>query len=201
MKKSVPSQVFCFVLFLCLVMCGIAPAEEVSVIDEDLALKYPIMHPDRQTLRRWMDQYNTAPKAHIDPEIAADLSDAELRGRSSSVNLLSHLKYTPSERNQGNCGDCWAWAGTGVMEIALHVQNNLKDRLSEQYFNSCEMWNSFGFSCCGGHPDGFCGLLPADRICNSMVQHQCLLPGRDRQLLLWREWRGPPGDGPLCHVL
>ncbi|MFC1892905.1 C1 family peptidase [Chloroflexota bacterium] len=68
-----------------------------------------------------------------------------------SLSLLDNLEYTPSERNQGACGNCWAWAGTGVMEIALDVQNGIEDRLSIQYLNSNYNGGSgAGFACCGG---------------------------------------------------
>jgi hypothetical protein len=64
-----------------------------------------------------------------------------------SWSLLSHVTYTPSERNQASCGNCWLWGGTGVMEIALSVQNGIKSRLSIQYGNSCKTGN---YACCGG---------------------------------------------------
>jgi len=66
----------------------------------------------------------------------------------SSFSLLNQLQYNPNERDQGKCGDCWVWAGTGVMEIALDVQKGIKDRLSVQYLNSCK---TDQFACCGGN--------------------------------------------------
>jgi len=63
-----------------------------------------------------------------------------------SLNLLSHVPYTPSQRNQGACGDCWQWAGTGVIEVAHDVQEGIFDRLSVQFLNSCQ--SSPG--CCNG---------------------------------------------------
>ena len=53
-----------------------------------------------------------------------------------SANLLPFLQYTPSQRNQGSCGNCWVWASTGAVEIAHAVNTGVKDRLSIQYFNS-----------------------------------------------------------------
>ena len=64
----------------------------------------------------------------------------------SSMSLLSLLPYVPSERDQGQCGDCWAWAGTGVMEIAHNVQNAVANRLSVQLLNACNPY----VSCCEG---------------------------------------------------
>jgi hypothetical protein len=68
-----------------------------------------IMQPDRETLQRWIKDYESAPRAYIDEELALTIP---LKG---SHSLLSHLQYIPAERNQGSCGNCWAWAGTGVI--------------------------------------------------------------------------------------
>lgn len=102
-----------------------------------------IMHPDRETLQRWIQDYKSAPKAYIDKTLKLSIP---LKG---SLSLLSHLKYTPSERNQGSCGNCWAWAGTGVMAIALDVEEDIFDRLSVQYINSCG-GTGLSYACCGG---------------------------------------------------
>lgn len=51
-----------------------------------------------------------------------------------------------ADRIQGNCENCWVWAGTGVLEIALDVQGGIRKRLSEQYLNSCRT----PYACCGG---------------------------------------------------
>jgi len=85
------------------------------------------MQLDRETLRECLDLYNSAPRAYIDPEFAPE------RG---SFSLFDHLEYTPSERDQGDCDNCWVWASTGVLGIALDVQEGIKDRLSVQYFTS-----------------------------------------------------------------
>jgi hypothetical protein len=109
---------------------------------------YPLMHPTPEQARRWIEQYQKAPPAYLSPKIEAQLAQAA----GASYSLLSYLKYTPSERNQGRCGNCWAWAGTGVMEIDNALQNGFLDRLSVQYLNSnfnggnCkDCW-----ACCGG---------------------------------------------------
>lgn len=53
-----------------------------------------------------------------------------------SIDLLSLMPYIGPERNQDDCGNCWVWAATGIMEIALNVQTSTKERLSIQYLNS-----------------------------------------------------------------
>ena len=104
---------------------------------------YPIMRIDSETLREWSDLYNSAPRAYQNPGFVPQ------RG---SFNVLDHLQYTPYQRNQGACGNCWVWAGTGVLEVALAVQEGIKDRLSIQYFTSCYNGGTgLGWACYGGN--------------------------------------------------
>jgi hypothetical protein len=104
-----------------------------------------IMHPSSETILRWKEEIEHSPKAPIDMNLRDRVGDR------TSHSLLGHLEYTPSERNQGYCGNCWAWAGTGVMEIALDAQNGIKDRLSIQYLNSNYNGGSgSSWACCGG---------------------------------------------------
>ncbi len=77
------------------------------------AREYPLMRPTQEDAGLWTGQYNASAKAYLSPEIAARMAAAP----AASVSLLDRLDYTPSERDQGSCGNCWAWAGTGVMEI------------------------------------------------------------------------------------
>lgn len=90
---------------------------------------YPIMRPDFETRQQWILAYQSAPYAAIDRRLMA--------APTGSKSLLSHIQYTPSERNQQNCGNCWSWAGTGVMEVDLDVQRSIKDRLSVQFLCTC----------------------------------------------------------------
>lgn len=99
-----------------------------------------IMHPDLETRLRWIESYERAPRARIDDELSFSIP---LRG---SLSLLSYLDYTPYERDQGSCGNCWAWAGTGVMGIALNVEAGVYDRLSVQFIGSCDR----AMTCCEG---------------------------------------------------
>jgi hypothetical protein len=111
-----------------------------------------IMRPDWETRQKWNEEFERAPRATIDNEIVSRLLNAQARLEGTSLSLLSHLQYTPTERSQGNCGNCWAWASTGIMEIALSVQNGTTDRFSIQYLNSCK---TDQFACCGGNPTMF----------------------------------------------
>ena len=94
--------------------------------------QYPIMRPDEASRREWYQQWLTNPhKAYIDPEIAASLEWGP------KPNLLDKIPYTPAERNQVSCGNCWAWAGTALLEIMHNVEHGTHDRLSIQRVNSC----------------------------------------------------------------
>ncbi|MCD6599527.1 MAG: hypothetical protein J7L19_03025 [Dehalococcoidia bacterium] len=104
---------------------------------------YPVMQPDRETMEEWIESYNSAPRASIEMRGLQGASTGGL------LSLLDHLDYTASERDQGSCGNCWAWAGTGCMGIALDVQEGIKGRLSVQYLNSCED-DIIGKPCCDG---------------------------------------------------
>jgi len=63
--------------------------------------------------------------------------------------MLDWVPYVPEDRNQGSCGNCWVWAGTGCLEVAHAVENDVVDRLSIQYFNSL-YGGSSSQACCGG---------------------------------------------------
>ena len=132
------------ILCLALVFSVAAPmAAEDAEEGCDSCQAYPIMHPDRETREEWIEAYNSAPRAYIEME------GFQVPSPTGSLSLLDHLDYTPAERNQGDCGNCWAWAGTGCLGIALDVQEGIKDRLSVQYINSCG-FDVIGTTCCEG---------------------------------------------------
>ena len=117
-----------------------APA--CAVAAEDAVQYFPLMHPDEKTLAEWVKAYDSAART----ESFSTLRPAALSG--GSIDLLPHMVHVPSERSQGACGNCWAWAGTGCMEIALSVQDGIRDRLSVQVVNSCR--SVIGKYCCQG---------------------------------------------------
>jgi len=83
-------------------------------------------------------------------DIAAFSTGTEL---SDSVDLLPLLAYDPETRNQGSCGNCWVWSGTGAISITQMTQTGVYDELSIQYTNS--LMNNGGatghFACDGGN--------------------------------------------------
>lgn len=111
------------------------------------AREYPIMHLTQEEASQRAGQYDTFAKAYLSPEIASRMASEP----AASFSLLDRLKYTPSERDQGTCGSCWAWAGTGVMELDYARQKGVSDRLSTQYIVS-NYNGGCGNSgaCCGG---------------------------------------------------
>lgn len=93
----------------------------------------PFMHPSPEALKRWIDEYNAAPEAP-QPGFFGRMM-ASLLGPWEQ-DLLPKLSYIPSERDQGPIGNCWVWASTGVLEVALTGQKNIRDRLSIQFLDS-----------------------------------------------------------------
>ncbi len=93
--------------------------------------EHGIMHPSQEQLRSWSEAYAQAPAVTLAPSRMRGIMNA-----TGSQDLLPFLDYTPEERDQGWSGNCWAWAGTGVMEIAHSVQDGVRDRLSIEYLDA-----------------------------------------------------------------
>ena len=102
---------------------------------------FPFMQPDAETLAEWLSAYDAAPRL--------DVSRTTSLEPSGYLDLLEHLTYVPSENSQGACGNCWAWAGTSALGIALDVEKDIQERLSVQLINSCEQ-ETIGKTCCRG---------------------------------------------------
>ena len=111
--------------------------------ETDIPQEHPIMA--KNTWNQRTQAIKNLPKAGASPEGIVGVSYP------SSFSLLSHLPYTASERDQGNCGNCWVWGCTAPIEVAHDVQNGVHDRLSIQYLNSNYNGGSgYGWACCGG---------------------------------------------------
>jgi len=134
-----------FVISLILVAGGVRAQQ--SVVHEFEELNASIMRPPISEIMEWDKQVKKAQKAYISEDIKKQLLRRAYEGQGSAVSLLGYVPYVPEERRQGSCGNCWNWAGTGVVEVALNVQEGIDDRLSTQYLNSCKTDN---FACCGG---------------------------------------------------
>jgi hypothetical protein len=104
--------------------------------------EYPIMKVDIETLKKWEEDYSNAKKAYIDPKLEHEIKKTE------EFSILDLVDYDPIERDQGRCSNCWAWPCTSILEIALYIQEDIFNRLSVQYINSCGY--HVGVDCCEG---------------------------------------------------
>jgi hypothetical protein len=121
-----------------------------SLDTTDDAAACTFMAPDRETRQEWLELYDRAPCASLDPVLTRRLSESP----GVHFDLLEHLEYDPVERNQGTCGNCWVWTGTGILEVALSAEKGVKDRLSVQYVTSCFNGGvGKDWACCGGWLD------------------------------------------------
>jgi len=119
---------------------------------------HPVMHFTAEQLLEMQAAHFSAPQLAA-PPVSATFGGPTFGG---SLSLLALLPYVPAERNQESCGDCWQWASTGVLEIAHNVQNNVFDRLSVQFINSCNTANP----CCnGGWLDMFATFYASEGFC------------------------------------
>ena len=79
------------------------------------------------------------------PEVRLPLS----ADRAESVDWVAQGAVTPV-KNQGQCGSCWAFATTGVVEGACAVAGHGLTSLSEQQLVDCDGYDA---GCDGGRPD------------------------------------------------
>ena len=110
-----------------------APEESGDGEDgQSTPFSHAIMRPSAGELVQWYDDYLN--QDLVTEEIGiAELDETQTTGY---VSLLGFIDYNATERDQEQCGNCWVWASTGVVEIAHTQQNKVFDRLSIQYVNS-----------------------------------------------------------------
>jgi C1A family cysteine protease len=72
--------------------------------------------------------------------------DASVQALPSSYDWRTLNGVTPI-KNQGSCGDCWAFSTVGPLESQILLKDGVTVDLSEQYLLSC---NVDGWSCNGG---------------------------------------------------
>ena len=164
-----------FIATVLLISCVIWSPVAAAVISNETAIpameekspgslqgeyRHPLMYFTPEQLNSIREHYETASRYNVSHNLRA------LKGQlpTGSQNLLPYLEYTPSERNQGMCGNCWVWASTGALEIENNIKSGSHDRLSVQYFNS--KYNNGGgssWACCGGWLNQFTAFYAADK--------------------------------------
>jgi len=85
--------VLSLVLCLALVFSLVPPMANGSASADEEGRDYPVMRPDRETLEEWIEAYNNAPRAYIEPE------GFEAAAFGGSKDLLSYLEYIPDDRD------------------------------------------------------------------------------------------------------
>jgi C1A family cysteine protease len=109
--------------------------------DSAMAASHALMHLTPNQISQMMTDHLKAEPTQAAPDAAVSAPSFP-----ATLSLLPWLPYVAADRNQGDCGNCWAWAGTGVMEIAHNLQNDVASRLSVQLLNSCNPY----VNCCDG---------------------------------------------------
>jgi hypothetical protein len=109
--------------------------------------EYPLMHLTLAQMKEMQAQQDQSPR--YSAPVQQGLQGQFLAAGSKS--LLPYINYTPAQRNQGKCGNCWVWAATGALEVDHTVKTGINDRLSIQYFNSkYNDGTGTRWACCGG---------------------------------------------------
>jgi uncharacterized membrane protein YphA (DoxX/SURF4 family) len=133
---------------------------------------HPPMRPSAQKLTVWEEDYRNAPLYQTPINPASGLIGESIP---TSYSLLDLLDYVPAERDQGYVGNCWVWAGTGVMEIAMTVSTGVKDRLSIQYLDSNYYYNGDRAGC-GGELAYFASFYNGDPAYNTAAVRHIAVP-------------------------
>ena len=76
------------------------------------------------------------PNTAFDPLVQHRLAASVQASVSTSMDLFSNLTYVPSLWDQGQCGSCWVFASTAMLEVALSHTYGIKDFLSTQFLQS-----------------------------------------------------------------
>ncbi len=121
--------------------------------------RHPVMHPDLATRELWRSNHMGLPHTAFDPMVQHRLAASVQSSVSTSMDLFSNLTYVPSLWDQGQCGSCWVFAATAMLEVALSHTYGIKEFLSTQYLQS----NAGSYACTGGDLVTFAGFYNAKK--------------------------------------
>jgi Papain family cysteine protease len=148
-------------------LCLPVNAQSVSQVDTrdeghpvQGGLRHPVMHPDFATRELWRSNHQALPRTALDPVVQHRLAASVQASASTSMDLFADLTYAPSLWDQGQCGSCWVFASTAMLEVALSHTYGIKDFLSIQYLQS----NATSYTCTGGDLTTFTSFYNSKRI-------------------------------------
>jgi hypothetical protein len=119
-------------------------SENNSIFNNDIKYNFPtLMEPI--IVDDFIDDYSSLPVILI--KTPAEFSWKNYNGKD----------WTTPAKNQGNCGSCWIFVATAMIESIVKIRENRPDiiiNLSEQYVLSClpAAPNNYGEGCKGGTP-------------------------------------------------
>jgi hypothetical protein len=130
---------------------------------------HPLMQPNGAELARWEADYQRAPL------FSAPDQGTALKAIPPVFSLLDYIDYVPAERDQGYVGNCWVWAGTGLMEVALNTATGTRDRLSIQYVDS-NYFHDGQKAGCGGELADFANFYNGNPAYNQAAANHIAVP-------------------------
>ncbi len=88
----------------------------------------------------------------VKPEVLEELPQMEYdeANLATSIDWTTRGAVTPV-KNQGQCGSCWAFSSTGVLETAYYLKHGSLKTFSEQQLVDCTS-NYGNYGCRGGWP-------------------------------------------------
>jgi C1A family cysteine protease len=116
--------------------------------------RYVQEHSDVAELNEFADMTNDEfIKTHIGKDYEVDVGTTNETKPHSTLKTaptsLDYRKYMNTAKDQGNCGSCWSFCTTSVIEAVVNIKKGVLNRFSEQQLIDCDSSNN---GCDGGHP-------------------------------------------------
>ena len=86
---------------------------------------------------------------HLGKEYQVEQTEKEKENLKGAPESLDYRSKMNEAKDQGNCGSCWSFCTTSVLEGVVNIKKNVLKRFSEQQLIDCDS-NDNG--CDGGHP-------------------------------------------------